>query len=90
MSLPYLASADPDSIISIGHSAGGHFSHMLSLVDSLTYKGIGNMQGGPYESNFADFSNSAKTSTVLSDDAISTLDNFSASGDIDPISAVAN
>ena len=89
MSLPYLASADPSSIISIGHSAGGQFSHTLHIIHSLTFKGIGNMQGGPYGSQFTDFSNSSMTANVLSKNAKSAIDSYSASGDIDPTATLA-
>ena len=47
-SLSYIESADPNTVISIGFSAGGHFSHILNIIHSATIHGVGNMQGAYY------------------------------------------
>ena len=47
-SLSYIASADPNTVIAIGHSAGGHFAHILNIVHSATIHGVANLQGGSY------------------------------------------
>ena len=48
------------------------------------------MQGGPFGSQFSDFSDDAKTAEVLKDEAVSLIDGYSASGDIDDTSNIAN
>ena len=56
----------------------------------MTETDIKYLQGGPYGSQFADFSDDAKTAEVLKDEAVSLIDGYSASGDIDDTSNIAN
>ena len=83
MSLPYIASADPNSIISVGWSAGGMFSHMLHLIHSSTFKGIANIQGPAYGSKYYRDVVSGKTADQISSAAISALESYEETGDID-------
>ena len=60
-------------------------SHTLQVIHPTIVTGAGLFQCGPYGSQFSDFadSNTAKTTQVMKDDAITIIDENSAAGKID-------
>lgn len=81
--------ADANTVTLSGFSAGGHFSCHMMTVLSGTIKGAGCAKGAAFTSEFGDFRNGDLPETI-SARAIDIIDALAATGDIDPLSNLAN